>query len=169
MRVKNQANKSACAASKRAISQTTLTPKVVALAHDLAVYETVAASGSEATTPGAICAIRKLGPTIRTLASTAGFRSLLSRALILAQTQFPDLSAMKVEPDGSLKGCNDNGHQEHADGTELVLAQLLGLLVTFIGESLMLSLVVTGWPDLPLSTAKTRRKGNHGTAKKSND
>ena len=67
------------------MSQTTLTPKVVALAHELVVYEATTASGSEATTPGAICAIQKLGRTVRTLAGPAGFRSLLSRALILVE------------------------------------------------------------------------------------
>jgi hypothetical protein len=30
----------------------------------------------------------------------------------------------------------------------MLIAQLLGLLVTFIGESLMLSLLLDAWPDL---------------------
>ena len=74
------------------MSQTTVTPEVMALARKLVSYEAAADGGSGATTPGAICAIQKLGGTVRTLAGTAGFRSLLTRALILAQAQVPDAS-----------------------------------------------------------------------------
>jgi len=138
--------------------QTTLTPKVAALAHELVLYEAATLSGSEATAFGAIHAIQKLGCAVRTLAGTAGFRSLLTRALILAQDKFPYLSAMRVKPDGSLKPCTSISPREHADGTELVLARLLGLLVTFIGESLTLNLVIAAWPDLPHFDGKSPEK-----------
>ena len=147
--------------------QTTLTPKVAAVAHELVLYEAATLSGPEAAAFGAIYAIQKLGHAVRTLAGTAGFRSLLTRALILAQDTFPYLSALRVKPDGSLKPCDSISHREHADGAELVLAQLLGLLVTFIGESLTLSLVTTAWPDLPYFDGKSPGKGNHDTATKS--
>src|SRR5688572_12938182 len=39
-----------------------------------------------------------------TLAGTTGFRELLKRALALARTQVPALSAVGVNPDGSFEG-----------------------------------------------------------------
>jgi hypothetical protein len=51
----------------------------------------------------------------------------------------------------------DNEIQIEAPGATLV-AQLLGLLVTFIGEHLMLTLVRDAWPDLPILDDGTLEK-----------
>ncbi len=59
------------------------------------------------------------------------------------------LEQLRVEPDGSLSG--PNAPHEDLEGAELVLlAELLGLLLDFIGERLTLSLVHEAWPDAPL-------------------
>jgi len=84
------------------------------------------------------------------LAGVAGFRALASRALTLAKAESPNLSAIQVIADGSLQGLSEIEPQidAHHDGGEVILvAQLLGLLVTFIGEPLTLRLVQDAWPD----------------------
>jgi hypothetical protein len=87
------------------------------------------------------------------LAGPAGFHSLLSRALDLARRQSPSLEAL-IEPNGSLTGPIGVEPGAEAIGLgDVVLAELLGLLVTFIGEPLTLSLVREAWPDAPLHEA----------------
>jgi hypothetical protein len=83
----------------------------------------------------------------------AGFRSLLSRALTLAKVEAPSLSAVQVAADGSLKGLDElasqTGKEQAKDGGAILIAQLLGLLHTFIGEGLTLHLVQEVWPEAP--------------------
>ena len=99
--------------------------------------------------PAGLRVSEKLRRPLSTLVGSSGFRSLLARALTLAKAQAPGLSAVQIKPDGSLEGLSDLRNQDQAAGVILV-AQLLGLLVTFIGESLMLSLVLDAWVDLPV-------------------
>jgi hypothetical protein len=81
----------------------------------------------------------------------AGFRSLLSRALTLARADAPSLSAVQVAADGSLKGLDELASQtdkkQARDGGAILIAQLIALLLTFIGEGLTLRLVQDVWPE----------------------
>lgn len=100
----------------------------------------------------AVRACEKLRTPLTKLAGAAGYASLLSRALVLAGRQAPSLSGLRVQADGSLAGW-EQGQDAPAppdaapEGGAVLLAELLGLLVTFIGEPLMLSLVREAWPD----------------------
>ncbi len=93
----------------------------------------------------------KLRLPLSKLAGVAGFRSLLSRALALAKAEVPSLVAVHVGADGSLAGLDGPGHDQDAGAGGragvVVVAQLLGLLVTFIGEPLTLRLVRDAWPN----------------------
>src|ERR1035437_7390569 len=84
-----------------------------------------------------------------------GVRALLSRALALANAEVPWLRSVHVNTDGSFQGLDELGAQvdpdEIFDGCVVLLAQLLGLLVAFIGELLTLRLVRDVWPKLPLN------------------
>ena len=51
----------------------------------------------------------------------------------------------------------------------MLIAQLLGLLDSFIGESLMLSLVRDAWPDLPVVDYGTLEKSDNDPTEQSND
>ena len=88
------------------------------------------------------------------LAGAAGYRSLLSRALALAQAEAPALKTLHVLPDGKLIGfyeATEGTHKEEFARSEVALvAQLLGLLNTFIGEPLTLQLVKEAWPEIDL-------------------
>jgi len=93
----------------------------------------------------------KLRRPLCSVAGVAGFRSLLSRALALARTEAPSLSAVQVGADGSLKGLDELGPQKDQDmskeGGAILIAQLLGLLLIFIGEGITLRLVQDVWPE----------------------
>jgi hypothetical protein len=83
----------------------------------------------------------------------AGFRSLLSRSLALTNDEARWMKAIQVKADGSLEGLEEAQAQlsetEIAEGEVVLIAQLIGLLVTFIGEELTLRLVQESWPDAP--------------------
>ena len=54
-----------------------------------------------------------------------------------------------VRPDGTLDGLDGLPHD--ADAGTSIVARLLELLVTFIGEPLTLRLVRDAWPDAPVT------------------
>jgi hypothetical protein len=121
------------------------------LAQRLLTYEVVAGKNSEPTESAASRVCAKLRRPLITLAGVAGFRSLLSRALTLARAEAPSLSVVQVEADGSLKGLDELQPQidkeQARDEGAILVAQLIGLLLTFIGEGLTLRLVQDVWPE----------------------
>ena len=68
-----------------------------------------------------------------------GFQALASRALSLAKSQSPRLSAVQVTANGGLRGLADLNLQMDTDeGSEvgiILIAQLLGLFLTLLGEA----------------------------------
>jgi hypothetical protein len=123
------------------------------LAQRLLTYEAVAGKNSEPAESAAFRVCTKLRRPLITLAGVAGFRSLLSRALTLARAEAPSLSAVQVAADGSLKGLDelepqiDIDKEQARDRGTILIAQLIGLLLTFIGEGLTLRLVQDVWPE----------------------
>lgn len=100
----------------------------------------------------------KLGALISKLAGAAGYRSLLTRALALAQAKAPELKSVRVSPDGLLEGFAEantgTDTEQLAPGEVAIVAQLLGLLTTFIGEPLTRQLVKEAWPAIaPLTSS----------------
>ena len=91
-----------------------------------------------------------LRPQLATLLGRAGFCSLLARGLALAGREAPWLRTLHVNPNGSLHGGGEVTAKQIAAGDVLLLAELLGLLVAFIGEGLTLQIVREAWPKLPL-------------------
>lgn len=89
----------------------------------------------------------------------AGFRALLSRALALARAEVPALSAVQVQVNGSLDGLHEFKPNEFTEGEIVLAAQLLGLLVAFIGADLTLRLVREVWPKVPLDDLNFNRGG----------
>jgi hypothetical protein len=121
------------------------------LAQRLLTYEVVAGKNSELTESAAFRVCAKLRRPLITLAGVAGFRSILSRALTLARAEAPSLSVVQVAEDGSLKGLDELEPQidkeQARDEGAILIAQLLGLLLLFIGEGLTLRLVQDVWPE----------------------
>jgi hypothetical protein len=126
----------------------TTTPAVQDLARRLIAFEAAAdPPGGPAAAPMLAC--EKLRTPLVKLVGVAGFRSLMSRALAVAKAEAPSLDAVRVRPDGSLEGWEGSGRSQDAASGVAVVAQLLGLLVTFIGVALTQGLVRDAWPDVP--------------------
>ena len=131
--------------------------KIRELAQQLFTDEVARDCGAEAPMPALALVAEKLRRPLVTLTGIAGFRSLLARALTLAKAQAPALNMVQVERDGSITGFGDDAAQV-AEAGVMLIAELLGLLVTFIGEHLMLTLVRDAWPDLPILDDGTLEK-----------
>jgi len=106
----------------------------------------------------------KLRDVLTAFAGSAGFRSLLTRALTLAKERDSSLAKVQVLEDGTLAGLetlypadpptkkprNSAGAGAGAGAAgELLVTELLDLLIIFIGEPLTHQLVSSAWPDAP--------------------
>jgi hypothetical protein len=125
------------------MSQTGITPKALDLAQRLISFEVAAENISKAEIPTACIVSEKLRYPLSTLVGTLGFRSLLMRALTLAKREASILDGVQVKDDGSLEGLTG----ETMEAGEVLIAHLIGLLETFIGEDLTLRLLDEVWPD----------------------
>lgn len=79
------------------------TPQVRALAARLVAHEAAIGGDADVHVPPEFRVCDKLRQPLTTLAGVAGFRSLLSRALVIAQRNAPGLSGLRINPDGSLE------------------------------------------------------------------
>jgi len=122
-------------------------PQTRDLAERLIAYESAAGKTSEPAKLAAFRVCETLRQPLCALAGVAGFRSLLSRALTLARTEAPSLSAVQIAADGSLQGLDDLRPQIDTDQAReagvILIAQLIGLLLFFMGEGLTLRLVIS--------------------------
>lgn len=123
-------------------------------ARRLIAYETNETRSSATKIPPAFHVSEKLRPHLTTLMGNGGFRALVSRALVLATADVAWLRAVTVKADGSLTVLEELHAQlesyELIEGRVVLLAELLGLLIAFIGENLTLRLVREVWPKIPL-------------------
>lgn len=131
--------------------QNMLSPKIRDFAQRVLVYEADVSNASEANGSAAFRASEKLRRPVSALIGAAGFHSLLSRALTLAKREARILSAVQVNPDGSLGGVGELPTNEAEGAGLMLIVQLLGLLEAFIGEYLTLSLMHDVWLDLPFN------------------
>ena len=135
----------------------TTPPEMRDLAHRLLTYEAVAGKTSESKEAATLRVYEKLRQSLGVFAGSAGFQSLASRALALARSEAPSLSAARVSADGSLQGLGEfepqididkdrAGEYPAGEGGIILIARLLGLLLIFLGEALTLSLLRNAWP-----------------------
>lgn len=94
----------------------------------------------------------KLQIVVTRFAGSDGFASLLRRSLALARAEVPALQNVELKPDAFLEGCGQVVEAANGgpDGVVAIIAHLLGLLETFVGEPLTIRLVREAWPDVPL-------------------
>ena len=122
-------------------------PQTRDLAQRLIAHESAAGKASEPTRLAPFRVCETLRQPLCALAGVVGFRSLLSRALTLARTEAPSLSAVQVAADGSLQGLDDLEPQIDKDQAReaglILVAHLIGLLLFFMGEGLTLRLVIS--------------------------
>jgi len=107
-------------------------------------------AGTQETPAFRVC--EKLRGPLGKLMGVGGFRSLLARSLALAGAEVPWLGTLQIKADGSLEGLNESevklDWSATAEGEVVLVAQLLGLLVTFIGAGLTQRLLHDVWPEL---------------------
>jgi hypothetical protein len=135
------------------------------MARRLLAYEAVAGQISVPTESAVLRVFEKLRRQLCALVGVAGFWSLASRALTLARAEAPSLSAVELAADGSLQGLNELEPQIDKDraeqGDAILIAQLLGLLLVFIGETLTLRLMQDVWPDAAFDDPGSAYGGKH--------
>ncbi len=127
------------------------------IAKRLIAFETPGNMSAEADHPPAFRATDKLRPHLSMLMGRGGFQALLARALVLATAEASWLTAVQVLADGELEGLGVAHAKldaaEISEGEIVLLAQLLGLLVAFIGPALTLRLITQMWPQLSFDDA----------------
>ncbi|MDQ2974417.1 MAG: hypothetical protein M3R69_03275 [Acidobacteriota bacterium] len=138
----------------------TTSPQIRELARRLLAFEAAHVNSSEGRVDVAVQVIQDLRARLIKLAGVDGFRSLLSRALTLAKAEAPSLNMVQVLADGSLEGFEGIEQNQGAGTTGqagiILVAHLLELLVTFIGEPLTLRLVRDKSPDASMDGADVR-------------
>jgi len=143
------------------------TPAMRLFAECLMAYETKAGPVLAGNKPPAVLVCDKLRLPLATLMGNAGYRALLARALTLAKAETPWPSEVVIKPDGSLGGWEtleaQDDPQEMAEAGVVLIAQLLDLLTSFIGEDLMLRQVYEVWPtvQLPQGDSIAQRKNEN--------
>lgn len=138
------------------------------IARQLIVSETPGNRSAEVDSP-AFRATDKLRPHFSMLMGRGGFQALLARALVLATAEVPWLATVRVVADGELEGLMvakaTCATADFSEGEVVLLAQLLGLLVAFIGPALTLRLITQLWPQLSFSDADFSNTANDEGAK----
>ena len=95
--------------------------------------------------PATVRVYEKLRRQLAAPMGSDGFQALASRALALAKAETPRLSAVEVMANGGLHGLDElasqTGTGEDGEAGILLIAQLLGLFLTFLGEATTLRLI----------------------------
>ena len=115
------------------------------LARSLVASEVDAATTRLHTEPATVRVYEKLRQQLGASVGADGFQALASRALALAKSESPWLSAVQVTANGGLRGLGEVESQTDTDEDGelgiILIAQLLGLFLTFLGEATTLRLI----------------------------
>ena len=115
------------------------------LARSLVASEADAATTSLHTEPATVRVYEKLRRQLGAPVGVDGFQALASRALALAKSESPQLSAVQLTANGGLRGLggvgSDSDVDEDGEAGIVLIAQLLGLFLTFLGEATTLRLI----------------------------
>lgn len=131
------------------------TPRLWKVSELILAYETRENLTQAIRKPAAFLVCEKLRPSLASLMGHTGFRTLLSRALAISNTEAAWPGTVQVKADGTLAGWDALERQiprkDFAQVSVVLIACLLGLLVAFIGEELTLQLLREIWPELTLN------------------
>ena len=115
------------------------------LARSLVACESDASTTSRQTEPTTVRVYERLRRQLGAPMGADSFHALASRALALAKSESPRLSAVQIAANGCLRGLDEVESQTDADedgeAGVLLIAQLLGLFLTFLGEATTLRLI----------------------------
>jgi hypothetical protein len=115
------------------------------LARNLVASEADAAATSLHAEPATARVYERLRRQLGSPVGVHGFQALASRALALAKGESPRLGAVQITPNGGLQGLgeveSDTEADEDGEAGITLIAQLLGLFLTFLGEATTLRLI----------------------------
>ncbi|MGC9225034.1 MAG: hypothetical protein ACP5E2_14010 [Terracidiphilus sp.] len=115
------------------------------MARSLVAREVEATATPLRTQPATVRVYEKLRRQLAATMGVDGFQALASRALALAKSESPRLSAVKITANGGLRGFDEvesrTGADEDGEAGVILIAQLLGLFLTFLGEATTLRLI----------------------------
>jgi len=141
--------------------ETAASPPADVLASRLLRYEVGGQQGAGPLAAATERVFARLRRRLVVVVGTAGYAALAERSLQLAQERVPALgdAALTVGADGTLTGGCEFAMAVDApaatDGLTAIVASLIGLLITFIGEDLTDGLVQQAWPELAPGTDST--------------
>lgn len=129
------------------------TKKVRRFAGSLIRHEAMTNLSPQTRRATALPVLQKLGPLLATFMGQTGYQALILRAMIMAREEVPWLCHVETAANGDLENYAEQSakheNDESADGSEVLLAHLIGLLEAFIGGALTLRLMHDLWPDRP--------------------
>jgi hypothetical protein len=115
------------------------------LARSLVAFEADANTTVLQTEPATVRVYERLRRQLGVSVGEDGFQALASRALALARSESPQLNAVQVTAKGGLRGLAEVESQTDADEDGevgvILIEQLLGLFLTFLGEATTLRLI----------------------------
>jgi len=115
------------------------------LARSLVACEAAASTPSLQTQPASVRVYERLRRQLGAPVGVDGFQALAFRALALAKSESPRLRAVQVTANGDLHGLGEVESQpdtdENGEAGIILISQLLGLFLTFLGEATTLRLI----------------------------
>jgi len=115
------------------------------LARSLVASEADAAASSLHTEAATVRVYERLRRQLGAPVGVDGFQALASRALALARSESPRLNTVQVTANGGLRGLAEVESQtdpdEDGEAGIILIAQLLGMFLTFLGEATTLRLI----------------------------
>jgi hypothetical protein len=115
------------------------------LARSLVASEAAEATPPLHTEPATVRVYERLRRQLGAPVGINGFQALASRALALAKSESPRLSTVQVTENGGLRGLGEVESEMNADDDGeagvILIAQLLGQFLTFLGEATTLRLI----------------------------
>ncbi|MDR3754641.1 MAG: hypothetical protein P4K78_12515 [Terracidiphilus sp.] len=134
-----------CAAFKERAESMAPPKKTRDLARSLIASEANETTASLQTKPATLRVYERLRRQLGASVGADGFQALAARALALAKSESPRLSAVQLTANGSLRGLGDVESQtdvnEDGEAGVILIAQLLGLFLTLLGEATTLRLI----------------------------
>jgi hypothetical protein len=113
------------------------------LARNLVASEADASTVSPQTESASVRVYERLRRQLGAPVGVGGFQALASRALALAKSESPQLGAVRIAANGDLRGLGEveSQAQEGGEAGIILIAQLLGLFLIFLGEATTLRLI----------------------------
>ena len=115
------------------------------LARSLVAREADSSAASLQTEPASVRVYERLRRQLGAPVGSDGFQSLATRALALARSESPRLDAVQIMANGGVRGLceveSQTNSDEYGEVGVILIAQLLGLFLTLLGESTTLRLI----------------------------